>query len=680
MTLNDFELVEMLLEISEKPSITKEYKVVFLKLLETLIENILTSKSSDFRKSNVLVTLLSWQMKVSDSKEKKDIKKFKEILIECYEGIATSILSNQNSSDFIQKIESLVKNLSVLQKYDKTAIDSIKTKIFTDIVEQQTLVLTDIEKLFLTEAGSSGSAEPQSSELKLQFNNLSIVSDRNEQFLKNIFYEQGVSIDQANIIIALRTRRVTQKLLLEDSSGPFLDFLESDDSRNSEGECQALKVASTYIEMALDRMSNGQRDTKRIGSYIRQHEHKSLYTHAYRTLPHDSFVDNAVPMLRAMKLNVHRIPNLKATDKELRRVCAQSIEHSIIKRRFSFKSRPKHFNFTDAAQSMRDLRDTFDKAGVDFFLMSGTLLGAIREKGFIASDYDIDIGIFENQADIPLLYEICENSLLFSIDEIIDNAIVKVKHITGIVIDLFIYFEVDGLQCHRGAVHEWYNSNFELTEIDFLGGKYYIPDNHEHWLTENYGNWEKPVIFYDMSYDTPNRDYVSDSTRGIYYLQERITKSLRKNWNNFIFMGMHALRDEFQLDFTPHLLPAHRRKSKIEAPEKKFKSEQIVNILVGYFDGVSIEQLTSIQKAQTQDGICLAAVCDVEKRKNDKYLLVEHSFAERCKTAMAIKCVDGVISAKTFTDMQKIKSKYKNANLIYMDDVFNTIEKTEAGT
>ena len=89
MTLNDFELVEMLLEISEKPSITKEYKVVFLKLLETLIENILTSKSSDFRKSNVLVTLLSWQMKVSDSKEKKDIKKFKEILIECYEGIAT---------------------------------------------------------------------------------------------------------------------------------------------------------------------------------------------------------------------------------------------------------------------------------------------------------------------------------------------------------------------------------------------------------------------------------------------------------------------------------------------------------------------------------------------------------------------------------------------------------------
>ena len=73
-------------------------------------------------------------------------------------------------------------------------------------------------------------------------------------------------------------------------------------------------------------------------------------------------------------------------------------------------------------------------------------------------------------------------------------------------------------------------------------------------------------------------------------------------------------------------------------------------------------------------------MCDVEKRKNDKYLLVEHSFAERCKTAMAIKCVDGVISAKTFTDMQKIKSKYKNANLIYMDDVFNTIEKTEAGT
>ena len=506
MTSSDLELVEMLLAISEKRTITKEYKAVFLKLLEELIENIRTSQDSDFRKNDVLVTLWSWQLKVSESKENRDIKKFKETLIKCFEDIANSIVSNPNSSDFTKKIKLLVKNLSFLQEYDKAAIDSIRTKIFTDIVEQQKRVLKDIEKLFLTEATSPSSEGLPSSELKLQYKDLLAASNRNERLLKSIFHEQGVSNDQANTLVALRTRRVTQKLLLEDEPKPFLNFLISDDCRDLKGKCQALKIANIYIEMGLDRISDGQRDSKRTGSYIQKHKHKSLYPHAFRTLPKDSLVDNAMPMLRAMQLNVRRKSDLKVTDKELRRVCTQRIEHSIIQRRFSFKSRPKHFNYTDAAQSMRDLRNTFDKAGIDFFLMSGTLLGAVREKGFIASDYDIDIGIFENQANIPLLIEICENSPLFSIHEIVENAIVKVKHITGIVIDLFIYFEIDGLQCHRGGVHEWYNSNFELTEIDFLGGKYYIPDNHEHWLAENYGNWEKPILFYDMSYDTPNRD------------------------------------------------------------------------------------------------------------------------------------------------------------------------------
>ena len=145
-------------------------------------------------------------------------------------------------------------------------------------------------------------------------------------------------------------------------------------------------------------------------------------------------------------------------------------------------------------------------------------------------------------------------------------------------------------------------------------------------------------------------------------------------------MGISALCDEFQLNFKPHLLPAHRRKSKIEAPKTKFKSKQVVSILVGYFDGVHGKHLASIQKAQAQDGICLAAVCGVEKRRKDEYLLVENSIVERCKTAMAIKCVDGVISAKTFMDMQKIISKYKHANLIYLDDVLSSFENTEAGT
>jgi len=36
-----------------------------------------------------------------------------------------------------------------------------------------------------------------------------------------------------------------------------------------------------------------------------------------------------------------------------------------------------------------------------WFLISGTFLGLIRENGFLAHDYDIDLGVFDDDIDIP---------------------------------------------------------------------------------------------------------------------------------------------------------------------------------------------------------------------------------------------------------------------------------------
>jgi phosphorylcholine metabolism protein LicD len=48
-----------------------------------------------------------------------------------------------------------------------------------------------------------------------------------------------------------------------------------------------------------------------------------------------------------------------------------------------------------AIQCLSDMKDVFDDNDIKFWLEAGTLLGAIREGGFIPWDGDIDLGIFE---------------------------------------------------------------------------------------------------------------------------------------------------------------------------------------------------------------------------------------------------------------------------------------------
>ncbi len=50
---------------------------------------------------------------------------------------------------------------------------------------------------------------------------------------------------------------------------------------------------------------------------------------------------------------------------------------------------------TEALEALKQLKGILDENGIEFWLESGTLLGAIREGGFIKWDYDIDIGTWD---------------------------------------------------------------------------------------------------------------------------------------------------------------------------------------------------------------------------------------------------------------------------------------------
>ena len=78
----------------------------------------------------------------------------------------------------------------------------------------------------------------------------------------------------------------------------------------------------------------------------------------------------------------------------------------------------------------------------------------------------------------------------------------------GTVIDIFIHYEQDGAVWHGTDVHKWTNSPFELSDTAVLAHTFFIPSEPERYLDENYGDWKRPVLFWDYSFDTPNRSCI----------------------------------------------------------------------------------------------------------------------------------------------------------------------------
>lgn len=176
----------------------------------------------------------------------------------------------------------------------------------------------------------------------------------------------------------------------------------------------------------------------------------------------------------------------------------------------TFKKRG--FDVDAANQSLKTVNRILRERRLQPFLMSGVLLGYLREGQILPHDKDLDLGLigWEQQFEVAqaLLaaghYHVSWRALRGAQTYLLD--VIDLKY--GVAIDFFFFHPhadhfLHGIDYKYGFTQNLRFSPFELQEVDFLGDRFWIPDNADQNLTENYGDWRTPQKSYVVTVESP---------------------------------------------------------------------------------------------------------------------------------------------------------------------------------
>lgn len=158
-----------------------------------------------------------------------------------------------------------------------------------------------------------------------------------------------------------------------------------------------------------------------------------------------------------------------------------------------------------ATKALKEVKNILDDMGIEFFLIYGTLLGAVRDGGFVETDTDIDLGV-KHEDLISKIKDLQirlrkEGWLVagFSYPYNQLRALNCYKYET--VIDIRNFEQWNGNRFLQRVDHNrpdianvWPKELFDSFEtIPFNGMDMKIPNNPEKWLSINYGDsWRTP--------------------------------------------------------------------------------------------------------------------------------------------------------------------------------------------
>lgn len=214
--------------------------------------------------------------------------------------------------------------------------------------------------------------------------------------------------------------------------------------------------------------------------------------------------------------------NLKASIEELDKIISQQCSNKInaqlpteeIEKNLGLsQAKEKVFNSKLASVVLSDFANVLNQINLNFFLVSGTLLGYEREGGFLRHDKDIDVGVlgWENQYD--LCFALLKSNL-FTMDAQFlkghQSYYIPIKHIqSGMWMDIFIYHTenqkyVTGVDFLFGHRQTFAFTPFKLKPMQFLGVNMFIPEDADLNLQENFGDWRISDPSYISHLESPS--------------------------------------------------------------------------------------------------------------------------------------------------------------------------------
>jgi lipopolysaccharide cholinephosphotransferase len=193
-----------------------------------------------------------------------------------------------------------------------------------------------------------------------------------------------------------------------------------------------------------------------------------------------------------------------------------------------------------AGENLRLFKQAMDAEGLAFFLFFGTLLGAVRDKDFIAHDYDTDTAIMAEDRGrllgvVPRLLEAgfefarCKNEhyAIFTFmrrDEFIDvYPAAQIRRIPR-----RRCWNVDGSIVS-------YDLLTEFAAIDFLGEPFRVPRRFERTLAALYGrDWRREKRNFSA---LVGFDYRRPLVSAMQILQRRVSKQTRRIIKRILTLG-----------------------------------------------------------------------------------------------------------------------------------------------
>lgn len=202
-----------------------------------------------------------------------------------------------------------------------------------------------------------------------------------------------------------------------------------------------------------------------------------------------------------------------------------------------------YFFRKNALKTFSRISKILKEENIEFFLVFGTLLGAIREKKFIKHDLDIDFGVWDS-CDFFKLQKIMEKNKFKLVSQIYLSSNKSIEYqnfkdeVTGVSIDFYKFTKksneikyYDFLRDEKLSYGEtikkygglfvycYHLPNYELTEIDFLGFKCKTFKEYNNFLKRCYGNnYMTPIKNYNYREITLKQEHIA----GVVGIKEKV--------------------------------------------------------------------------------------------------------------------------------------------------------------